>query len=540
MASKIKCFLQTSVFALLTLLCRTMDMPSIFDGDIFPKNPLRDILDKGGFPKNLLQSDRPKRAAYCTPETLDRFPGGWPNTLDVGIYWFGHGDRAEKATNGDKSQFFDPSRKTVLYFHGWTGGDGGWTDVCKRVTTRCPEDICPDRDWLMDKWLDDGWNVGFFYWDQFADEECTRDAEQKIWFDRKGDGFRWKSFDSNFSVSRYHEYKKSIVSVTDLCVDTVKMALGGLGSSHVRFVGHSIGAQLAIRCAAMLHYENHPAAPQRLALLEPYFTKHHMYMLRCTKMTTDSGILDFTAKASVGYVESLWHTRGVVTEIYKSSVFTEMRQLGVPNEKLEQVTTFVEYKPHWCGGLGPISQLGHLKCRHDAVFPLYFLSYGWQSPPVVPRPTKAVLDDAAPGSAVRECTTPSASCTDGQIREWIQRQIYYLHKRQRWVQVRGYKTVTSKDDIFRLSPDINQQPKVLQEVPETLDEKLQNASPWYYFVHHPLLLIPVVLILISLIGVPCIVYHCCKSCHDESDTDNEDEDEDEDSAFNKTIDGCPC
>ena len=94
------------------------------------------------------------------------------------------------------------------------------------------------------------------------------------------------------------------ISVSDLCVPwldlrladlkpsievtAVKNAMGSFGGSQVllggfhssegcqlrRFVGHSLGAQLAARCASLLHSEEHPAAPQRLALLEPYFSKH--------------------------------------------------------------------------------------------------------------------------------------------------------------------------------------------------------------------------------------------------------------------------
>lgn len=530
MTSQLNGLFHISVFALLTPLCCSIDMPSIFDGDIFPKNPLAEIFGKEMIPKNLLQSDRPKLAAYCTPETLARFPGGWPKRLDVGIYWYGRGDQAEKAVTGDKSRFYDPARKTMIYFHGWSGGDGGWTDVCKRVTTRCPQDLCPTRDFLMDRWLDDGWNVGFLYWDQFADEECTRDAEQKIWSDRSGDGLRWKSFDVNESSSGYHKYQEDIVSLTDMCVTIIKLALGGLISSHVRFVGHSIGAQLAIRCAAMLHYENHPAAPQRLALLEPYFTKHHMYMLRCTKMTTESGILDFTADASVQYVVHLWNERGVVTEIYKSSVFTELSSLGVPNEKLEKVTTFVEYKPHWCGGVGPISHavLGHLKCRHDAVFPLYFLSYGRPPPEVVPRPPADVLAQAAPGSAAKACTTPSASCTDGQIREWIQRQLS-MHKSQQWEQVRGYETIESNDDAFQLTPSLNEQPELVEQPTDLLDARFEKSSPWP--LSQPLLVIPAVLVLLGLIVIPCAMHRCCKSPRDDSDTEFDDDEDDDDGSL---------
>ncbi len=38
-----------------------------------------------------------------------------------------------------------------------------------------------DRWQQTDAWLDGGWNVGIFYWNQLADEEMPQDTESKIW-----------------------------------------------------------------------------------------------------------------------------------------------------------------------------------------------------------------------------------------------------------------------------------------------------------------------------------------------------------------------
>lgn len=32
-----------------------------------------------------------------------------------------------------------------------------------------------------DRWIQAGWNVGAFYWNQYADEELPQDTECKIW-----------------------------------------------------------------------------------------------------------------------------------------------------------------------------------------------------------------------------------------------------------------------------------------------------------------------------------------------------------------------
>jgi len=403
---------------------------------------------------------------YCTPEHLSRYPGGWPSELDTGIYWFGHGDATQKASSSAPSQFYDPSKKTVIYFHGWAGSDEGWTQICKRASTRCPSDVCrgTTHALLVERWLEDGWNVGFFYWDQFADEDCTRDAEQKIWFDRQGDGFRWKSFDIGTRSSVYNVYTGDANSVADMCADNVMMAMGEFTGSQVRFVGHSIGAQLATRCAAMLHYRGHPAAPERLALLEPYFSKHHLWIFRCRDISTDSGLGDFTAAATAAYVRSLWDDYKVVTEIYKSSVMTENKAFGIPNQGLEGLGVLVKYKPQWCGGLGALGHLNplanldivHLSCHHMAVFPMYFLGYGQQAARLVPDTRVA---QAQPGSAISDCSTPSAGCSDGQIRQWVERQ-FAVEGQQLWSQAEGSSTITSSDDAYELEPSLADEAQV--------------------------------------------------------------------------------
>ncbi|CAJ1357570.1 unnamed protein product [Effrenium voratum] len=428
-----------------------------------------------------------KAQDFCTPQNLGRF-AGYPLQLDSTIYWFGPEDQAEKAT-GSPSQFYDPTKPTMLYFHGWTGQGNGWTSQCKRLTTRCHPDICPDGggQLLVNDWLDEGWNVGFFYWDQFADEECSRDAEQKLWFDRRGDGFRWKSYDVATGRAEYRNYDEDLdeLSVSDMCVNHVKKALSSFKGQQVRFVGHSLGAQLAVRCASLLHVEDHPAAPQRLALLEPYFSKHsHMYFFGChAEVTTDEGMGDFAAKSTVEFVQQMWKSKRVVTEIYKSSLLTEksaedspyseLKNIvengavsgfehtlvgnlasGMREEDLERSGTLVKFEPDWCEGVASntMGDVEHVGCRHCAVMPMYLLSFGSAPAPISPAPTER----AEPGSALSSCMTPSASCTDGQLREWVQRQLDMQPTRQSWKQIAGQDTFRESDDGFLLDPSIEQ------------------------------------------------------------------------------------
>merc|ERR1712151_748445 len=121
----------------------------------------------------------------------------------------------------------------------------------------------------------------------------------------------------------------------------------GTGQS-ARFVGHSLGAQLAARCASSLHDEGHPAAPQRLAMLEPFFTRTHLMFWGCKK-STSADVGGFAAEATTEIVRKLWTDKHVVTEIYKSSPLTQRESFGYPAEDLEGLATVVHYEPTWCG-----------------------------------------------------------------------------------------------------------------------------------------------------------------------------------------------
>ena len=475
---------------------------------------------------------------------MSRFDG-FPMRLDSNIYWFGPNDQNEKATGGP-SRFYDPNKPTMLYFHGWTGQGGGWTSKCKRLTTKCHSDICPmgGGQLLVNDWLDEGWNVGFFYWDQFADEGCARDAEQKLWFDKGGDGLQWKSYDPMTGAIRFQSYEADEQSVSEICVKEVKNAMGGYKGSEVRFVGHSLGAQLAVRCGSLLHVEDHPAAPKRLALLEPYFSKHsHMYFFGCHgDVTTDKGMGDFAAKLTVQLVQHLWKSKNVVTEIYKSSLLTEnsaeespymeLKSImengaltglektlvgtlasGMREKDLERSGTMVQYQPDWCNSVGTdtYGDVEHVACRHCAVMPMYLLSFGRAPPPQNPRPTER----AQPGSALVSCMTPSAACTDDQLRQWVQRQLDMAPTRQMWEQNYGQNTFDGMDDAYQLDPSIKQgfqlglrsaNSLVQQTAPEYTQHKEEPIS-MLMILRTPHLLLSGIAVIFCIVTVAILAIH---------------------------------
>ncbi len=92
-----------------------------------------------------------------------------PNVLDYGIYWFGTGNVSQKAVAGVANPYFNPSKPTVIYIHGWQNGSSqrGSRETFNYKQNDATYGIDVNA---ADAWISAGWNIGIFYWNQFADE----------------------------------------------------------------------------------------------------------------------------------------------------------------------------------------------------------------------------------------------------------------------------------------------------------------------------------------------------------------------------------
>jgi len=169
---------------------------------------------------------------------------------------------------------------------------------CFRPEAQCDQEMCEgQRLPLFDAWHEQGWNVGFFYWDQFADEPCSRDAEQKVLFTRGNHGMRWASIDPSSYQKKYHTIPGNATSVTALCSSSISKSLATLTTREVRFVGHDIGAQLAVHCGFGLYAANSPGRPSQLAILDPVFTERHLRIFRCHSLSLGPSVGDYASQA---------------------------------------------------------------------------------------------------------------------------------------------------------------------------------------------------------------------------------------------------
>jgi len=315
----------------------------------------------------------------------------------MGIYWYGPGDRREQATSGSNPTFYRADRKTMIFVHGWMGNAGGASTWCYRTTTRCNPDVCGDERLLVDSWLDDGWNVGMFYWDQLADEKCIHDAERKIWSDLYTDSpqaqasagcLNWTSSSEGVRSSR--PLCSEGPSVAHMCASAVAEAMGDYAGPQVHLVGHSLGSGLTVRCAWLLHEMGHRAKPSRVALADPDFPVpksllgKEMFMDHSGRTTVGAacprdesfrqgGVLSEDAIAETARLVLELRRRGVPTLVALTSIMPRTRPMSVPIWALEHEAVLVRYNSSLCGrrysGI-----LRRLECEHNAAVPIVLLA----------------------------------------------------------------------------------------------------------------------------------------------------------------------
>jgi len=389
----------------------------------------------------------------CTDEKLRRFPGppgagGWPKALDVSVYWYGPNDETERAT-GAASLHYDPAKSTVILIDGWDG----WDEVksCHRMGTWCTTNTsnpntCKQGTSIARPWIERGWNFGILYWDQFADTPCTTWAEQKIWNTKQDPKMTWNSYDAVTKETVTIPYAGPEASIGELCAQRLRDAMPTLTSGIVQVAGFSLGAQAAAACADHFYKETpeHPAAPRRLTLLDPFF---HSFIkgkaLKCfghdplfKNKFSKHADYKHTTWLTVHAVQRLWQ-HGVIMELYKGSTLTEHRWWGFnPAHELESLGSLVYWDHRFCG-LGPSS----MPCRHRACVESYFLLMGNSSPPV----------ETYQG-VVGNCYVPGPTCTIPELMAMMNAENELMKrtgKHHVWEQVDGRPTFNLGDDLYR-------------------------------------------------------------------------------------------
>lgn len=177
---------------------------------------------------------------------------------------------------------------------------------------------------MADEWIDQGWNIGSFYWTQFADEPTVEQAEDKIWpicFPVTdvcdAPSMRYKQKDGSFKTPPAN----SIPSVSDLMYEAIVASTVGAQPEKgfkLRIVGQSLGGGVVVgagyRLAAAADAGLIPGhlKPERVSMLDPFWTAAHardilprMYRLRHVHNVTQDMSRTSSFSAPAGYREAL-------------------------------------------------------------------------------------------------------------------------------------------------------------------------------------------------------------------------------------------
>ncbi|TCS38971.1 hypothetical protein [Reinekea marinisedimentorum] len=296
-------------------------------------------------------------------EAGDVFDESVFSELDYGLYWAGKDNEFEKAgvDTQDGSEFYDPAKPTLIYIHGWQSDtvvdqyrESFYSDVNGR----------PNID-FADLWVDNGYNIGIMYWNQFADESEVKDAEAKIWSTKGDKAMRW--LDSNGS---YH-YGDVSEPVPELLLEDYIWSMTGYSGSDIRIAGHSLGSQVAIRLTRLLQ-ESAAAeeiadnlVPERLTLLDAFFSNWPKSYLGW----------QWTGEESRELVQEMIEQEDTAIDSYRTSLVTSSIFVGDENEDLHNQVAFSEQTT----GYFDITEQTE---KHIAAVWLYLWSIDYDSPDV--------------------------------------------------------------------------------------------------------------------------------------------------------------
>ncbi|EON93628.1 hypothetical protein MARLIPOL_02945 [Marinobacter lipolyticus SM19] len=350
------------------------------------------------------------------------------DTLDYGLYWFDGNNNSVKAVEADGTvnnvprKYYDPSKPTIIHFHGWQPGSATRGDGYDREDFRFVwgnEDVITSS-----SWKNNGWNIAYFYWDQFADESEVKDAEAKMWTVNGPRGMRYRLSDGSYSTQ--HSPSKS---VGQIAFDQVSAALAENTSHYVRLSGHSLGNQLATIVAG----KNSDAIyagdaginvmVDRLELLDPFWSKDGKEYLGDAN---GDGNLDWNGERTFWTVQDLIARHNIPVTTYLSSNINNL-WIGDKNLPLRAIVTEM-WNRFW--------YLADEVNKHNHVVPFYFRSMASAPPEEVTINWAGVRSETGKDAA-------SAATDDNRVLEMMDDTNY-------WDQVEGRYTADPEDDQFEI------------------------------------------------------------------------------------------
>lgn len=360
---------------------------------------------------------------------LNPLPSLASDYLDFGLYWFkmqGSSDVSTRGVTHDgtvlnvSSSYYDPSKPTLIHFHGWQPGSA------QNNYAR------PDFHWdyanqnTLQAWKAQGWNVAIYYWNQFADEAEVKDAEAKMWSANGPRGMRYRQSDGSYRTSQAPNQ-----SVGELAYAHITAALANNTSYDIRLTGHSLGNQLAMFVAKQIAdgiaagTVGQHLMPNRVELLDPFWSKDGKSYLGDEN---GDGNLDWNGERVRWYASELINTQNVAITWHKSSGILDL-WIGDANTALEGIAAFIHNR-FWYRSSSDIEG------KHNDIDDWYFWS-------MASAPPEEVTINWWGKRTATGADAASASTSTQRIRQMMGNQYH-------WDQVEGRYTTDPADDQFEI------------------------------------------------------------------------------------------
>ncbi|MGB0521860.1 MAG: copper amine oxidase N-terminal domain-containing protein [Flammeovirgaceae bacterium] len=352
------------------------------------------------------------------------------NKLDYGIYFYDSEPGSEgswdavgcqKYVPGQANRFFDPSKPTILYVHGFQLGG-----VANHNRESFHLNDFGANIHTQNKWKQDGYNVAIFHWVQFADDGFLPpdNVEIKIYSATGGVGMRWKRLDGSFVT---HSTTKTMA---DLFADEYqKVFNSSYSGGRIHVMGNSLGGNLTMAGMVELHERNQPSSrmPQRLTLIDPYWSQNRLYAGSNQLPYGAWDTKDFGGIAT----EMMYNNYNMAIEYFRTSL---AGQQGTSERAVKQAA-FIHF------GTG-FTNVGGTVAKHTVPVRQYMWSKNFAAPTEVSRDF-AWQDFTPTGLIAASATTP-----DWRIRQMMGQNTGNSYKH--WNHIEGRDTVNPSDDTFEV------------------------------------------------------------------------------------------